>query len=564
MKTKLLRFVGIILLVCTASVMTAQWTVYDMSNLPENDDLYWEKRRTTTGITDGPTSVLTHVEEDAEIPGNWLIRSEDLKGGLREGWMHPWNITDPVKGVTWVGRAKPTDSIPIVAPTAGEPEKVNYFFIHLVTGVRRAQLQFFYGDRLVLTSLSGNDVEMTFSDMDWVIYRITIADSVVNVYLNEDPTPVLIGYGGANTNNFVWWGDYANDPSGTMWDWMAWDTTGAYAPGEGNKLPSELTGLPEEPEPDWVVYDMSVLPENHDLLWEKRRTTTGITDGPTSVLTHLEEDAEIPGNWLIRSEDLQGGLREGWKHDWNTTPITNLTWVGRAKPTDSIPIVAPTAGEPAKVTYLFIHLATGSRRTELMYYYGDRLVLGRLTPENKEINFNNMDWNIYRITLADSVVNVYVNEDPTPVLSGIAGTVSDNFVWWGDFANDASGTIWDWMTWHLGGAWAPGEGPALPSGLTGLPETSVKDKISGKAEQLLVYPNPFASSTRIRYTVEQQAVTTLDILDISGRQMMNLVNQQLMPGTYEAYFDADDLPAGIYLCTFRSGSRIIVNKLLKQ
>ena len=61
------------------------------------------------------------------------------------------------------------------------------------------------------------------------------------------------------------------------------------------------------------------------------------------------------------------------------------------------------------------------------------------------------------------------------------------------------------------------------------------------------YPNPFNPETRIRFSVPESAHVTLTVYDVLGRQVRVLVEGVRAAGTYEAVFEAGDLPSGTYL-----------------
>ncbi len=67
------------------------------------------------------------------------------------------------------------------------------------------------------------------------------------------------------------------------------------------------------------------------------------------------------------------------------------------------------------------------------------------------------------------------------------------------------------------------------------------------------YPNPFNSSTNISFSIPEQQQTSLSILDISGRETISLIKQQLLAGSYQFSFKADDLPSGVYLVRLKAG-----------
>jgi len=60
------------------------------------------------------------------------------------------------------------------------------------------------------------------------------------------------------------------------------------------------------------------------------------------------------------------------------------------------------------------------------------------------------------------------------------------------------------------------------------------------------YPNPFNPSTVIKFQVASLSEVKIVVLDILGREIATLGNEQLQPGTYEADFDASNLVSGVY------------------
>ncbi|MCE1163786.1 MAG: S8 family peptidase [Bacteroidetes bacterium] len=68
------------------------------------------------------------------------------------------------------------------------------------------------------------------------------------------------------------------------------------------------------------------------------------------------------------------------------------------------------------------------------------------------------------------------------------------------------------------------------------------------------YPNPFNPSTTIKFSVKDRNVVTIKIYDISGKEVMRLLNQPLEAGTYEIKWDAANFSSGIYFCAIQAGS----------
>ncbi len=68
------------------------------------------------------------------------------------------------------------------------------------------------------------------------------------------------------------------------------------------------------------------------------------------------------------------------------------------------------------------------------------------------------------------------------------------------------------------------------------------------------YPNPFNPSTNIRYDVASSGPVQLDVFDITGRKVAELVNEVKSSGSYTVRFDASSLSSGIYFVRLQAGN----------
>jgi hypothetical protein len=67
------------------------------------------------------------------------------------------------------------------------------------------------------------------------------------------------------------------------------------------------------------------------------------------------------------------------------------------------------------------------------------------------------------------------------------------------------------------------------------------------------FPNPFNTVTTINWQIAENSKVTLKVLDIVGRTVATLVDEQLPQGKYETRFNATTLPKGIYFCQLKAG-----------
>ena len=78
------------------------------------------------------------------------------------------------------------------------------------------------------------------------------------------------------------------------------------------------------------------------------------------------------------------------------------------------------------------------------------------------------------------------------------------------------------------------------------------------------YPNPFTSSTNIRYRLDNDTNVNLSVFDQQGRLLATLVQSLQTAGDYEAVFNSAQLPAGIYFARLTTGKEMQVLKMFKQ
>ena len=76
-----------------------------------------------------------------------------------------------------------------------------------------------------------------------------------------------------------------------------------------------------------------------------------------------------------------------------------------------------------------------------------------------------------------------------------------------------------------------------------------------------IYPNPFNSSTTIRFGADVAKHTSLKIYDLSGRQVAVLFNGMPKIGWYNITWNGTNLPSGLYLVKLESAGRAKFSKM---
>ncbi len=76
------------------------------------------------------------------------------------------------------------------------------------------------------------------------------------------------------------------------------------------------------------------------------------------------------------------------------------------------------------------------------------------------------------------------------------------------------------------------------------------------------YPNPFNPSTTIKFSLPSDQFVTLNVYNMLGQEMINLVREIKLAGEYEVIFNAFKLPSGIYTYRLQAGSYVETKKML--
>jgi S-formylglutathione hydrolase FrmB len=76
------------------------------------------------------------------------------------------------------------------------------------------------------------------------------------------------------------------------------------------------------------------------------------------------------------------------------------------------------------------------------------------------------------------------------------------------------------------------------------------------------FPNPFNSSSIIKYSIPKTSQVTLKMFNTLGEEIETLVNEEKIAGNYEVNFNANSLPSGVYFYQLRAEDFVETNKML--
>ncbi|MCF6268307.1 MAG: T9SS type A sorting domain-containing protein [Melioribacteraceae bacterium] len=94
--------------------------------------------------------------------------------------------------------------------------------------------------------------------------------------------------------------------------------------------------------------------------------------------------------------------------------------------------------------------------------------------------------------------------------------------------------------------------------------TAVEDETTALPTEFSLsqnYPNPFNPSTKIEYTLSNNAQVTLTVYNIVGEKVATLVNEYKNAGAYTVNFNASQLSSGVYFYEIKADAIRLVKKM---
>ena len=76
------------------------------------------------------------------------------------------------------------------------------------------------------------------------------------------------------------------------------------------------------------------------------------------------------------------------------------------------------------------------------------------------------------------------------------------------------------------------------------------------------YPNPFNPSTEINYSIADDGFVKIEVFNILGKIVRNLVNEHKVKGNYNINFKSKNLPSGLYIYRMQANNRTLSKKMV--
>lgn len=95
-----------------------------------------------------------------------------------------------------------------------------------------------------------------------------------------------------------------------------------------------------------------------------------------------------------------------------------------------------------------------------------------------------------------------------------------------------------------------------PTTSTGVSENSAS------LRQMVVYPNPSSGFSTVSYSLKQNALISVDIIDIGGKHVKQVLSENEAPGYHSHILNLSTIPAGVYFIKASDNGRAVSQKLI--
>jgi len=286
----------------------------------------------------------------------------------------------------------------------------------------------------------------------------------------------------------------------------------------------------------WVIYDCSVLPTDNTPAF-----TAGDNSPAVDFIAEVINDPDITNNKLFKYDHSDTTGKTTYKMSWEIGGGTAATIIARIKGMEG--------SQSKRIAEIDVRNVNSGLGSKLQIGYDDTVRLE--SPSLAAYLGNIKEWHLYRFVMNGAYLSVYIDENPTAVLSGTSTkSRTDNWFKFGDqSASYSHSGLWDYIIWDVSGAYAPGQGAAIPENLskdfyTNTPHLSI---ISSSK----LYPNPSSGQITIS-SFESWIDAEYIIFNFLGQKM----RCGLISGASTTVSTAN-LPNGAYTMVIRRGDETL-------
>ena len=535
-----------------------KWLVYDASILPAETAGAGGDTLDLSSISDGSpgTGFVEEIIDDLDNTGNKLLKYLQPDGAGKTMYRH------------YFGDEFVDSSFTMLARIRGEQD-VAYeraFDLQWRNGnaSSRDELRIWPADSTLELEKAGVEIKVDMDLRAFHTYRIVVDGDFTQVFVDEYSQPFIEGTSTEGTSDsYIKIGDGSSDVIGGYLDYCILDVSGAFIPGDGLPIPPGLIidKFIKPVKPGWLVYDASILPTETGSGGDSLYFEDLSSDSPgADFVEAIIDDPDIAGNKILKYLMPTAGNTRMYRYYFDETyGGKEFTLISRIKGEND-----PLYDRSFDLQWRF---ANANVRDEFRMYTANAQLKLEKSTDAMDTDIDLYAWHTYRIAVYGDSTVVFIDENPTAAITGVASEgTSDNYIKIGDGGSATVGGYVDWCILELSGAYAPGEGVAIPEELfVDNWEVAVDDQIAVLPKQFKLaqnYPNPFNPTTTINYELPKSSKVTIKLFDMLGKEVMTVVNKEQPAGYYSLNVEATRLASGIYFYRMIAGDFVQTKKMM--
>lgn len=430
------------------SYASADWTTYDASTLPGDAGF-----NVKNGAGADATLLLV---DDADNAGNKILRF--ISGSADKNTLEAPKFDSKVSG----GGLKQAFTVVMrVKAYKFSEDSVykNFMEVEVKDGELRDKARFYPETGVDIEKANSKELKAYpagHNSYDFNIYRVTFKEGITKIWINDvlvDESVAASTTTSDSDSRFVIGDSNSSADYGIEYDWIIWDNSDAYAPGEGADYPAGFVISPlsdggeEVGNGDWTIYSA-----------DETFAAYGFSEGSSSDFggdVNVIDDVDNAGNKLV---ELVGpaSLKNYWKYK-----LTDSTAIAD----DGVTIVTRMKAENDSTNMAAIQITTGAFYAKIYVQKDGKLKVDGDATYTTGLDFTK--FHIFRLTMTGSTLDVWVDDVKYCNAYTVTSTSSnDPSFRIGDAStSDAYISVIDWIIWDETAAYGPGEGSDYPSSL---------------------------------------------------------------------------------------------------
>lgn len=79
-----------------------------------------------------------------------------------------------------------------------------------------------------------------------------------------------------------------------------------------------------------------------------------------------------------------------------------------------------------------------------------------------------------------------------------------------------------------------------------------------------IYPNPASEGANLKFTLKKSEIVTIELLDLTGKQIIEITDNEMVSGENKVYIPLETISKGIYMISIKAGGNQVLHRLIRN